>query len=1576
MRAALAKGVNSNPMIQREGSDPGFRLIARRWKPFPGGEGCAMALARTVAQHLVVLLLALASADIARAQIFAGSTGTVANNTCAGGGSVFIAAVNGLGKAFEVERLTLSTSGSGGFERHYFLEGPNGKVLEISTGNGSGFANYSNTVFTDSAAQTIGNNLVGTFKPEGRSEQIECSPVGIANSFTFASQFGGINVDGTWKLHVLDTAAGNTGSVSAWSVTFVESSLPPIDVAVTAINVPEPACFAEPQAVSVEVVNDGLDDIAVGALSLTLDGAENPLAPISNDQLIASGDSSVLTFTGVELSQACEPYLLSVIATLEGDEVVENNTASAFTRNLCGDCPAVIFSLLDSGVGSLRQAILDANSSAGPVVLSFAIPGEPPYRIELLSELPVITNTVTIDGTTQPGFAAAGGAEGEPQAALAATPVIEVAGAGLVLNNAPGSIIRALALDEGPGNGIQIEASDNVVIEACHIGMDPGGQTGTGFALSGVFIEGSAGCEVRDSLISKNTGNGVVITGESADTTVQGCVIGLAMDGASEAGNGASGIVVQNSDNVVIGGESAAERNVISENLDGIHVRDADGLQILNNFIGRDIAGAGGFALGNFDDGIDAAGITNALIKRNVIANNSDQGIVIGGASSQVQIEGNLLGWNADGLVSIGNGGNNLLLAAVAGPVVIGGAAADQRNLIGAADGNGISAVGSSGVEIRSNLIGVNANGVGAAGDGNAAHGVRLESTTATVRSNVISGNGADGISLFSASIDCVIEGNIIGLQTDGTTLFGNARSGIKTNGSSTGLRIGGVDIAQRNVVSANGGDGIDVDAADAQIVNNFIGVDIGGTLDRGNGGDGLEVVGPSLVSRNVISGNSRHGIFFTRSNNIIEGNRIGVDVTGTAMLGNAGDGIFLERLSGVNAGNRIGGVSVEQRNVIAGNGGSGIATFQGEGVVVLNNFIGVDVTGTAPLGNAGAGIALTRGDDWQIGAAGAGNVISANGVHGIVTSAFTDRVLILANFIGTDLSASLDLGNGQSGIEFAGTDSEIGGTAEGEANEIRFNSAAGLVLIGFDTLVLGNRILDNGTHGILVDGVTDNRIGGSDLGAGNTIARNGAAGVALRIAGGFFPLRNVISVNSTFANTGLGIDLGDDGGTPNDPGDADNGPNNLQNFPVLATADSATGRITGALNSEANRTYRIELFSNVTADESGHGEGETFLGSVEAITDDSGNAAFVFDSPAGLIAGHFMTATATDPDGNTSEFSEAIGAGGPGAPTSTPTSTPTHGPTNTPTPTATSTPTHTATSTPTFTPDNTGTATHTPTITATHTPTITATHTPTITATHTPTITATFTPTATASLTPTSTPTSTPTHSPTNTPTPTATSTPTHTATSTPTFTPDSTGTATHTPTVTATLTPTTTASLTPTSTPTSTPTVTPTVTVTVPPTITPTITPITTATSAPTVTSTNTPAGPEITSGFQPGSTRVFGRGAPNLPPGSILICGVGPNRRFDNCAFDDMVLGSGGTDAAGNLISSPAGIAVSPPLQLGNSVCVFDAMNGMAGRCLQVGATPVPVPAPALSWPGLALVLLTLLELARVRLRRNGP
>jgi hypothetical protein len=118
------------------------------------------------------------------------------------------------------------------------------------------------------------------------------------------------------------------------------------------------------------------------------------------------------------------------------------------------------------------------------------------------------------------------------------------------------------------------------------------------------------------------------------------------------------------------------------------------------------------------------------------------------------------------------------------------------------------------------------------------------------------------------------------------------------------------------------------------------------------------------------------------------------------------------------------------------------------------------------------------------------------------------------------------------------------------------------------------------------------------------------------------------------------------------------------------------------------------------------------------------------------------------------------------------------------------------------------------------------------------------------------------------------------------------------------------------------------------------------------------------------------VFGRGAPNLPPGSILICGVGPNRRFDNCAFDDMVLGSGGTDAAGNLISSPAGIAVSPPLQLGNSVCVFDAMNGMAGRCLQVGATPVPVPAPALSWPGLALVLLTLLELARVRLRRNGP
>ena len=140
---------------------------------------------------------------------------------------------------------------------------------------------------------------------------------------------------------------------------------------------------------------------------------------------------------------------------------------------------------------------------------------------------------------------------------------------------------------------------------------------------------------------------------------------------------------------------------------------------------------------------------------------------------------------------------------------------------------------------------------------------------------------------------------------------------------------------------------------------------------------------------------------------------------------------------------------------------------------------------------------------------------------------------------------------------------------------------------------------------------------------------------------------RHVILMNSIHSNSGLGIKLG--GGlipTPNDPGDSDAGINNLQNFPVLNSITSAGGSTTiaGTLDSTPSTTFRIEFFANAAPDPSSFGEGETFLGFADVTTDAGGIATFATTLP-GITVGptQFVTSTATDPNGNTSEFSQLV---------------------------------------------------------------------------------------------------------------------------------------------------------------------------------------------------------------------------------------------------------------------------------------------------------------------------------------------
>ena len=166
------------------------------------------------------------------------------------------------------------------------------------------------------------------------------------------------------------------------------------------------------------------------------------------------------------------------------------------------------------------------------------------------------------------------------------------------------------------------------------------------------------------------------------------------------------------------------------------------------------------------------------------------------------------------------------------------------------------------------------------------------------------------------------------------------------------------------------------------------------------------------------------------------------------------------------------------------------------------------------------------------------------------------------------------------------------------------------------------------------------NVVGGRVAGTGNAISGNGLAGVFITAG-----TSNSVLGNRVFNNGGLGIDLfsGQLGVTPNDVNDADSGANDLLNFPVLTTAKAIEFglRMKGSINTETNKTLRIEYFACPTVDPSGHGEGQRPLGFATVQTGEDNTASFnTLLAVPGVEPGQFITATATDEDGNTSEFS------------------------------------------------------------------------------------------------------------------------------------------------------------------------------------------------------------------------------------------------------------------------------------------------------------------------------------------------
>ena len=441
--------------------------------------------------------------------------------------------------------------------------------------------------------------------------------------------------------------------------------------------------------------------------------------------------------------------------------------------------------------------------------------------------------------------------------------------------------------------------------------------------------------------------------------------------------------------------------------------------------------------------------------------------------------------------------------------------------------GQGLYLDGGASNVVQNNFIGTDVSGTGHAGNGMAGIYINrsawnLIGGTNSTQRNLVSSTNHEGIYLADVrSYSNVIQGNFIGTTVSGTAPLGNLTYGIFVYNSCSNL-IGGSSPGAGNLISGNSWAGLaltDVNTKRNVVQGNIIGLDATGTLVLGNTNVGVmislasaNVIGGTVpAARNVISGNQQHGVFLEQPSavsNIIQGNYIGTDFYGTNSRGNASAGVAI--LAGASS-NLVGGTNSGAGNLISANQQQGIFLTNSTGNLFQGNFIGLDASGTRAVPNLKEGIALNNASFNTIGgqALGARNIISGNNNHGIgLLSLGCQSNVIQGNFIGTDVSGRVAVGNHASGVDLENAPYNlVGGTFSSAGNTISGNTQNGVVLLG--TNAIGNQVQGN--------------LIGTDA-TGTNRAANGGAGVLINdapasVIGGGSDTRNIISGNG---NSGI----------------------------------------------------------------------------------------------------------------------------------------------------------------------------------------------------------------------------------------------------------------------------------------------------------------------------------------------------------------------------------------------------------------------------------------------------------------------
>ncbi len=642
-----------------------------------------------------------------------------------------------------------------------------------------------------------------------------------------------------------------------------------------------------------------------------------------------------------------------------------------------------VSNLNDSGSGSLRQAILNANAQHGADTINFTVAG----TIVLASALPNVTDTVNIDGTSAPGFAG--------------TPVVGVNFNNLAGPNftakASGSELQSLALVDASGNGVTLNSVHQMLIVGNFVGVETDGATAAANHGSGIELINSSGNTIGGTapqdrnIISANLQQGILVSGSSSNVIMNN-YIGTNATGTAALGNGFNGVLITG---------SSSKQNLI-----------------------------GGEETGGNDP---TKASSSGRPQGNLISGNGGYGVLINGGATQNQLSGNFIGTDRLGQCRSRQrarrrrhrqeASNNSLLGCTiqTDPFVF-------YNVISGNGGNGLSVTNSNNTTIQANFFGMGANNDTAVG--NALNGVVVEGTSShTVMGgpiplgNVDAANGQNGIVVQDTASYFTSYNTFCGLAAFSTDTelrqrrrrhadhlhrrqhpHSHQRDHGKRQRRHRDRRRGPGRPRRRQHHRAGYqwrrrhgqlGNGVEVDGTAHNII-------IGGPQPTFN------VIPHNAISANGGDGDRHHG---AAHNITVNNGFIGTNVPGLVAFGNDEAGIYLGPGTSKNT---IGSTNASLTTVVSANGASGINMQGSNNNTVIGAWIGTDRTGTAPLGNAGNGILLNNSSHNIIGAttAAAGNRIAYNDLDGVFVESGTNNGIHENSIFGNG-GLGIDLGSG-----------------------------------------------------------------------------------------------------------------------------------------------------------------------------------------------------------------------------------------------------------------------------------------------------------------------------------------------------------------------------------------------------------------------------------------------------------------------------------------------------------------------------------------------------------------------------------